>query len=926
MSARPMYQPPNPQNMRRLPPASPSCARVRAKLRDYADGDLAMVDVATVDEHLHGCRACAVELARSEHEVLRLRRAFEEIRIEQEADPKHCLRSDFAARVVEQLVMTDAVDTPFDRLTRTSDYAGSESAGSDDSVGGHDSAGSDDSVGGHDSAGSDDSAGGHDSVGSDDSAGGHDSAGSDDSTGGHSVAAGDAMLRKAGAKSSRREGALSFTSPAGMLVAGLAALFILGIGARLMDWSVGEPGPVGRLVIQSAADGFNSNGDRLGGGESVGEGDSIGLGRHGAATMDWHDLSKFAQPAAEIELQGGELQLKNGAPLLLPGSRLLIRTNRPVLMPMADRSRLALGIGDYLIAAIPADRVDDVNQGLDDQSVWGSPSDVRIQVEVLSGQDAKILRSGALPGIVSVGTIASYYGGGGIDRSPSGGLAGGDRDVRAPLAPPTALSASVLTGHVMGPSGPSVGASVGITYIADETEYSDFHPGTGANGSFSMDTLKPADRAFGIAFSIPSPLRPDLGLVAPDAVSLVIHGELAQLEEPLRIEPAALVSGLVTDDQGVSQFGVQVIPLIIDELFGSVYALVVKRVVTSQSGRFKIEQLPAYLPRHQRLAILLVHSQLESVVVPVPVRGSELAGLEGETYVMPRLRTVNLHSIPQGQVTFFEEIPGLPPGAAVVSRVVYANQSGFAVGTKVGSGRLWMYSSSPTPRLKEMLAVPFGSWMQPASTWVNYGERFRPMQNLPGTNIKLESSIRHQRIQITEIPNIVQSQTLQVVDVSGQSVPDAQVFAVSESTLAGNPQARFLGLTGANGVHSLGAVKSTEDVVVIAPSGGLSWVTRPTTIANAVQPVVLRLKESGSALLAESLRPEATDPNRFVKVTFTRAANDLLAGMLPVAVRFVTDGYWEMRDIPAGQYMVEVRGQQYSVVVPASGFVTIDGQ
>ncbi|MFN8825545.1 MAG: zf-HC2 domain-containing protein, partial [Planctomycetota bacterium] len=67
----PLHQPPNPDDLRRLPPASPACAQVRGMLRDFADGDLSTTEVAHVENHLAGCRTCAVELARAEHEVLR---------------------------------------------------------------------------------------------------------------------------------------------------------------------------------------------------------------------------------------------------------------------------------------------------------------------------------------------------------------------------------------------------------------------------------------------------------------------------------------------------------------------------------------------------------------------------------------------------------------------------------------------------------------------------------------------------------------------------------------------------------------------------------------------------------------------------------------------------------------------------------------
>ncbi|MGK0300080.1 MAG: hypothetical protein ACI89X_000948 [Planctomycetota bacterium] len=880
MSARSMYQPPNPEDMRRLPPASPSCARVRAKLRDYADGDLAIVDVASVDEHMQGCRLCAVELARAEHEVLRLRLAFEDVRVEQETDPKYALRSDFAARVVEQLVLTDA-----DAV----DVSSGDASSVDNSSGVSHS---------------------------------------------RNASAAVAVTREeAGAKSrksTRREREYSFTSPAGMLVAGLFALVALVIGARVMDLTVGQPEPVHRLVILSAEDCLDANRQVLDGGDIVGNDDGL-WARSGTAKVEWSDDSERAQPAATIEvMQGGELKFSRSGPMLVDG-QVRVETNRRVMIPMSDGSHLALGKGEYLITAIPADMVDR-DFGPDGDDPWGTASrHVRIEIEVISGDDARILRSGVSTGIVAVGDSANYQGGGRTyiypSHTPGGIYVGGDRK---PAPAPPAGANWHLDGHVMGPSGqPSVGATVGITYVAGEGKYSDVQS-TGANGGFSSSTHKPVDTKFGVAFSVPNGQRSDLGLVAPDAVPLLINGAVAQLERPLSIGYSTSVSAMVTDDLGVPRFGVQVVPLIIDELFGSVYAIELKKVVSAQNGRFIISQLPAYLPRHQRLALLLSHELLETVVVPVPVRGSVLASLENQTHVMPRLRFVGLVSLPlSSAVTILEEIPGLPVGSAVVRRVVQANNIGFVPQVRVGSGRIWMHSNSVGSRLYEMLEQSTGqnfTLLIPAANWVNYKERLRPFENLAGTQVSLESSIRHEVIQVDEIPNIVQSLALHVTDASLKDVRRAQVFAVALSPRVGDPDTRFLGFTGDTGVLSLGAVKANEDVFVIGPGGGLAWASRPTTVASIALPLGLQLEATGRVLLGESLRPAPASTDRFVKITFYRDPNEVLEGMQPVAVRFATDDHWEMSALPAGSYIAEVRGVQYPVVVPSSGFWTLEGQ
>lgn len=46
-------------------------------------------------------------------------------------------------------------------------------------------------------------------------------------------------------------------------------------------------------------------------------------------------------------------------------------------------------------------------------------------------------------------------------------------------------------------------------------------------------------------------------------------------------------------------------------------------------------------------------------------------------------------------------------------------------------------------------------------------------------------------------------------------------------------------------------------------------------------------------------------------------------GMTPEAVRFATDGYWEVGDLRAGSYLAEMNGQTYPVVVPSTGFAVL---
>lgn len=70
------HQPPSAFDLRRYPAAGPACHAVRGLLRAYADQEASLGEREQVDEHVHTCRDCAVALSRVEAEVYRLRQAF----------------------------------------------------------------------------------------------------------------------------------------------------------------------------------------------------------------------------------------------------------------------------------------------------------------------------------------------------------------------------------------------------------------------------------------------------------------------------------------------------------------------------------------------------------------------------------------------------------------------------------------------------------------------------------------------------------------------------------------------------------------------------------------------------------------------------------------------------------------------------------
>ena len=854
-----MNQPPNSGDLLRAPPADAACARVRGLLRDFVDQDLAPGLVREVAEHVHGCRVCAVELSRSEHEVLRLRRTFDALGAAEAAQPGSALPPDFAARVVEQLVLTEGGDF--------GPQAGSSESQSHRPVSGQ------------------------------------------------SVAIGSAARKRSNV----------FANPAGMLIAGLFALFALTIGMRLFVVDAAKPDRVARLEIMYADEVFGSGRRPLAGGDILSETQGLWVRRGGTAFMDWHDLSESIQPAASIEIRDGELQFRDGAPLLI-GGEVVVETNRGVEVPMADGSRLALGVGNYVIAAIPKDMFED--EGFAPGANGVLPGDLELQIEVRSGEPAVVLRGGVAPQVVGVGSTGSYVGGGQVSVVSNGPvIAGTSRDrVPTPTISPEPMAA--ISGNVFAPNGqPAAGAHVWLQYAAASSVHTRAKV-AGANGGFVVATEPACESPFAIVLSLPSELRPDLGLVAVDAVPAILENGVTQLQRPVEMGYSTVLTGRAVDASQVPLQGVSVIPCIVDELFGSVSALTMKQTWSAQSGRFKLEQLPARLPHHQRLVLALSHEGRSTVIVAVPERGGPAAQVAEQVIVVPSLRPVSLHGLPANTlVTLLEEVAGLPVGSAAVRRTFTTNAVGALPFVQLGHGRVWMLSNTgQVARIAEVHLQQVGIFSvgYPASESVQYEDHFRPLQPLPGTELKVVNSYRHQQFQVAPIENIVASQLLHVVDGYGQNVAGAQVFAIRQSPCYQQPDPRFLGFTAPNGHLSIGGVKVFEDVFVIGPNGGLAWVSRPSA-GSANMIVTVPLQATGRVVLGPDLRPDPSNVDRVVAITFRRS-QEMLVGMAPEAVRFATDGHWEVGGLPAGSYFAEVNGQTYPVVVPVAGFAVLTGQ
>jgi hypothetical protein len=861
----PLHQPPDPEQLRARPPRSPACAAVRGLLRDSADGDLSPDEQGRVDEHVHTCRECSIALGQAEHEVLRLRRAFAAPASFAEAS-SFAVPPGFAARVVDRLVLDETSLLPRDAVLPR-DLGGRSGWAAGEAAAQH--------------------------------------FGEGRNSGADTVAP------------RRRWRLVAAIYAASML----AVLLALGAGYELF---VAEARPVAqaRLVITAAADTYSDDGSRLTRGDGLGDTQSLWVGAGGAARAEWHDASAKRQPAATLELTNrGEVRVQDGATVLVQGS-LLVDSRRSISIPVADGSRIDLGVGEYLIA------VDDLRSDRSRNLLAAAPDDLRVSVEVRRGDGAQVVRPGLRSALVDHGQIGVYRGSSMVDVVPAaagGGeyLAGGAR--RLEPVETVDLRQSLLSGVVVDRAGSAVaGADVLVSFGAQNLQRM-LATGTAAAGSFFVETgLVGSAAACSAPFAIVQALapanRPDLGFGVPDVQRLVYRDGHARLADPVVLGSAIPVVGAVVDEDSGPVGGVRIVPCVVDEIFASVLVWSAGQVQSGTAGEFVVRRLPSELPRYQHLALLLWHEQFEPLLVYVPERGSSALSAEGLRAVLRPLRPVRLVGLPANSaLTVLEDVACLPTGTAAVRRPVATDVAGEAW-LSVGGGRLWLRNSSPTqPMLRELLREgtgPTAPFRPQGGSPRLFDVVFQGLQPLLGTELLAASANRFQRFRAA-----VQSATsgilLSVQDsASGRPAAGAQVFAVRSGVARGLVQPRFLGFLPAAGAMLLDSEPGEFGVVVLGADGSVA----ASEIAASGEAVDLQLVASGRILLDPSLR---SGDGSAVAVVCERL-DPALRGLQQTLVRFTGPlQSWEISGVPAGQYLVVVGGRAVQLEVPAGGQVLL---
>jgi len=858
----PLHQPPNPEDLRRVPPANPTCARIRGLLRDFVDGDLGRDLRVEVEEHVHQCRVCAVELSRAEHERLMVCRAFAAL-----AHGEPPLSPDFSDRVLQRLMDETSVEAAREAAEAAGKSTGNKST--------------------------------------------------DNPTGKPEEPA--RTRRGLGlGRLAQLEGA-----PHTVLVAGLLVLLCASIVFSCTMVGDREPDHSARLVVTEATRAYGFGNRRLEIGDGLRDLQGVWVGAGGTARLEWHDVSTLRQPAATLDVSGGgEVRLENGAPLLVNG-KIGVVTSRPVEIPMADGSSLRLGVGEYVIE-VPVDWLHgrekspkspfaelhvevEVVRGHDAEikrSVVGSTLVAAGQIGVYEGSSTVTYRPGSGGLAAAQGTVPER-------RSPVEG---------APNQ--TNFQGVVVDRYGL----PNRGASVDISFTSDgmqrhltlvseaDGRFSETTDCT-CDRPFAIIQVEPAEVRLDLGVTPPQAmpvtrLLDTVALASPLVLNLAaplrgsVRDELNVARGDVCVLPCIvdelfgsvlpLMSGKTsTDDEGA--FQIHRLP----------------------------SRLPPH--QHLAVLLLDPHLEATLVPVPQrgSELGPEW-WTQSMTMVARQLHNVQLRGLPHNDtVEMLEEVPGLQGESAVVRRSVATNGDGRVNQFPKGGGRLWWRMGSiATPLVWEMIRDSSGRYRP--STTVPAQPRltmFRGMVDIAGTNLQLVQSYRHQILGAGYTGSGPWAgQALLVVDSLGHAVADAQVFSLGATGPRGSVDPQFHGFTSAAGFFPLAGVAEGGHILVIGADGAAGQVTLGAGL-GALIPV--SLTPTGRVRLGANLRPTGAEASRILTLRF-EFLGSTTAGMHPVAVRFAcAAGDWEVGGLPPGQYRTVIGGTVYQVEVPAVGFVTV---
>jgi anti-sigma factor RsiW len=772
----------------------PSCRNARGQMRDYADGELDPTDRKVVESHVHGCRVCAVALARVEFETLRLRRAFSDSWAAATPPPG------FARRTLARLL----IESPELALSPVAGDAPLES---------------------------------------------------ERPQAGKSQPAPRDLARRVLARATA-EILASEEAPRRASRARFAAVLAVSfafVGAIVgAFWgSVVELQAHVRLAVVRAERGWREVGRdllELNPGDGLSEGAVLRLHEEGTADVEWYDASVIGeQPAAQIKLLG-DTELRVDGQLELVHGSMEVMSHRPMSVLLGDGSTLELGSGLYHVT------VTEQQGPFDALLTDGLGLGVRVEVE--RGDAARLDRESGNAAVVSVGQVGRYGRGAlgiAVENRPStvapiGALAAGPRQNVAAEPQPD------LVGIVVDPFGsPLAHAAVRMSFptaaglvsrVFDTDHAGNFivMPGSGMLSGFALVEVQPPAG------------RSDLAFLPIDAYPLEAEDGRFVLR-PIRLTSGVRIAGRVVAADGTARPFSRVVPSFYDEALGQIQPWMQGAVTADADGRFEIFGMPPLRGASRSVGLVAFHPDAEARFVPLSTVGA--MGGEEVSLTLQSMASWTLRGLaPQRSYTVLEEVYGLPAGLGIRRHFVQSDDGGVARGLRCGRGRLWLEAGNGSRAMVQSIARLPNGIAEAGFEQMERSAALAALLAVPGVpGNSLELAVQNRFLRADPEPTVGEEAFVQ--SPVGGLLGGVQLFAL-KARVGSGPDARFLGMSRQGASVRVRFEPGESEVLAIDPNGALGLRASILSLRGGDahgRLLPIALEPLGRAELAVALQP-----------------------------------------------------------------------
>lgn len=842
------HQPPSDADLRRYPAATTACRAVRDLLRAYADQEAGQAERDSVDEHVHVCRDCAVALSRVEAESYRLRRAFGPTAV--------AVPADFVRNVMERVrIEHDAEKQRRPAATQVSvDFTPRVME----------------------------------------------------------------RIRREWRRPSVAERVGEMVRRHGLVLVGVMA------AAALLLWMrLSAPGTDAGLQVLTAEGSTLSRGGRaspLRAGDELWPQDRVQLASERARATFLVGGAEHAAERATLELDadGAITVLARAGAARTPLFRLEagnvvahVRSGERVTFSLAGDITVALDAGTFSVFVEPVVR--------HDGELAREPF-FAVRLAVQDGL-ASVRRGAAGPFTVKAGFAALFDGWSSVvfERCPSDAeiaRSWARRDLAVErLAPPPAPVLDDWLGRVI--NGQTNAGVAGATVTVRRVGQSSRMVFTADDGTFRLEKFGDSEGDVALV----DVTLPEGGAGAARLANVAnFSGRISMRPvglgprrerrlDPIRLAPERQVMGTVLDPDRRPLAGARVTPVLVDELSGGSKRMtsVVASAVTGADGSFSLWRLPAAMPPHVDICLLVEHAQ-HGPVAAMDLFAAPSLHDRAISVVMARRERVSLADLPPGQVVeILSSIRNLAPATMLDVSSVLVPASGVAEIAVAEGASLWLR------RDQDLVAL---APSRPGALRVLEEHAPSRVAALAGTRpTHAETVLESGNWRYDELfTGGTERRTVALMDRDGHDLAGAQLFVASKH----DGSLSYLGEMTAAQADWVLPSPADYRIVAISDDGAVG-----VTDANELQENMLRVRvlAPGSARLPDEivagLLPTIDQHGGFAvfELQMIEPLRDY------VVYRHVgRDSGWELRGLIPGSYrLVGADGSSWNVRVPAAG-------